>query len=195
MNKVSHSEGGVQLSLDLISQKKVNQSAEAVGRFTYEIIRDGEVIETFHSRNLITNEGLTYKTGVALLGTTAITTWYLVPVDDAPTIAAGDTYASHAGWAEVENYEEATRQEWEGAAGAAGVATNSADRVEITISSGGADIGGMALVGGGSDPTVKGDTAGGGTLFSVDAFDVGDRNLQANDIFRITYQYTFANAS
>lgn len=164
------------------------------GRFKIEIVRDGEVIEEFETPNLIVNQGLNYTNAAALLGGTAIGTWYLAAVSGSPTIVAGDTYASHSGWTEVTAYDEVTRPEWEGDAGAVGVVTNSANRAEFTIASGGATIGGMALVGGGSAASTKGDTAGGGTLFSASAFSGGNRTLVESDILRVTWQLTHSNA-
>jgi hypothetical protein len=193
MNK-SKGSGGERIVENVLAQRGFTERTRAHGKFIVEIERRGKIIEVFEQPNLIVNQGLTYKTGVALLDSTKISAWYGIPIDASPTIVAGDTYASHAGWAEITDYDEATRQVWTGVAGAAGVATNAAARIELTISAGGATIGGLALVGGGSDPTVKGNTAGGGTLFSASAFSGGNRALSESDVLRITYQYTFANA-
>lgn len=168
--------------------------ARGRGRFKIEHIRDGEVLETFYSPNLIVDEGLDQNQDVQFLGGTQITSWFLMLIDGTPTIDAGDTYASHAGWAEVTAYDEATRPAWTGAAGATGVVTNSANRADFTISTGGATVGGVALVGGGTDADTKGDTAGGGTLFSASAFGGGDRSLNESDVLRVTWEHTYANA-
>lgn len=140
------------------------------------------------ARNTVVDQGLNHKRSVIFLSGTQITAWFVMPVDGTPTIANSDTYASHAGWVEVEDYDEATREAWTGATtGTAGEVSNAASRAEFTISTGGATIGGCAFVGGGSDPGVKGDTAGGGTLMSVAAFSMGDRTLQEADVLRVTY--------
>jgi hypothetical protein len=190
----SGSRSGDRVVDGLEANKTVEGISVVQGKFLLEIVRDGEVIEEFETPNLVVNEGLNYQASVALLGGTGVDPWYVAPVDGSPTIAAGDTYASHAGWDEVEDYDEATRPEWEGASGATGVVTNSANRAEFTISEGGATIGGVALVGGGTDANTKGDTAGGGTLFSASAFSGGNRVLQESDVLRVTWQHTHSNA-
>ena len=138
--------------------------------------------------NTVVNQGLIYKMGSALLGTTPITSWFVMLISATPTIAVGDTYASHAGWTEETDYDETTREAWIGVAtGTAGEASNTASRAEFTVSVGGMDIGGCAFVGGGSAPSTKGDTAGGGTLLSAAAFSGGDRSLLESDVLRVTY--------
>src|SRR5690554_3891912 len=59
--------------------------------------------------NLITNEGKDHVLDVVLSGGSQITTWYIGLTDGTPTAAAADTAASHAGWTEVDDYDEATR--------------------------------------------------------------------------------------
>lgn len=140
------------------------------------------------ANNTVVDQGLNHKRSVIFLGGTQITAWYVMPTDGTPTIANGDTYASHAGWAEQTNYDETTREVWTGATtGTAGEVSNAASRAEFTISVGGLVVGGCAMVGGGTDPTVKGNTAGGGTLMSVAAFSAGDRTLLEGDVLRVTY--------
>lgn len=138
--------------------------------------------------NTVVDQGLNHKRSVIFLGGTQITAWFVMPVDGTPTIATGDTYASHAGWVEQDNYDEATREAWTGATtGTAGEVSNAASRAEFTISAGGETVGGCAMVGGGGAASTKNDTAGGGTLMSVAAFSGGDRVLQEADVLRVTY--------
>ena len=51
--------------------------------------------------NIVTNAGLDHLLDVTLSGGTQITTWYLGLTDGTPTVAAGDTSASHVGWVEI----------------------------------------------------------------------------------------------
>jgi hypothetical protein len=190
-NKTSSSES---VAASIIANQKEDGMTKGEGVFKMEVIRNGEVIDSEEFPNLIVNQGLNYKRDVALLDGTKIATWYLALVSGTPTIVAGDTYASHGGWTEVTNYTEANRPTWQGATDGTGVATNSSNRAEYTIGGGGATIGGAALVGGGSAGSTKGDTAGGGTLFSASAFSGGNRALVENDILRITWQHTDSNA-
>lgn len=150
------------------------------GRFLIQCHRDGKLLWTEEGPNLIVNAGLTYLNGVALTSVAQITTWYLGLVSSTPTIAAGDTMSSHAGWTEVATYDEAARQTWTGVAGSAGVSTNSASPAVFTIS-GTVTVGGVFLT---SVSTKSGTT---GTLFSAKAFS-SDRALVDNDTLTVTYQ-------
>lgn len=133
------------------------------------------------SHNIITNAGLTYLTGVALLTTTqiALTSWYTLITASAPTIAAADTMASHGGWTENVTYSQGTRPAWSGVAGAAGAASNSASPSVFTAN-GTSTAGGVALT---SVNTKSGTT---GTLFSGVAFTGGDRGLLSGDTLNVT---------
>lgn len=133
------------------------------------------------AHNLITNVGLTYLTGVALLTTTqiALTSWFTGLTATAPTIVAGDTMAVHAGWTENVTYSQATRPAWSGVAGAAGAATNSASPSVFTAN-GTSTAGGVFL---NSVSTKSGTT---GTLFSAVAFTGGDRGLLSGDTLNVT---------
>lgn len=186
---------GVRVMDEIVAQETFGDGARVLGQFHIEVVRAGEVIDSFVSRNLVVDQGLNHLRDVPLLSGTQITAWYVALIDGTPTIAAGDTYATQAGWTEVTAYDEATREVWTGASGATGVATNSATRAEFTISTGGATVGGVALVGGGTAASTKGDTAGGGTLLSASAFTGGNRPLSAADVLRITWQATVANAA
>jgi hypothetical protein len=130
---------------------------------------DGDLIDVgVIKRNLIVDVGLTYLIGSALIGVTPVTTWYVGLLGSAPTIAAGNTMASHAGWAEVHTiYSEATRPVWTGVAGAAGIVTNTASKARFTFTGPGT-VGGLFLA---SNNTKNGGT---GTLFSGKAFSGGD---------------------
>jgi hypothetical protein len=188
--------GGAERITDtVLASSGADEGAHGAGRYLFEIVRDGEVIDSWEQANTIVEQGLTYKTAAALLDGTKIAAWYVIPISGTPTIIAGNTYATHAGWTEVEAYDESTRRAWTGVAGSPGAATNAASRAEFTISSGGATIGGVALVGGGSAATTKGDTAGGGTLFSAAAFTGGNRTLSEADVLRVTWAYAFTNTA
>jgi len=164
--------------------------ARGEGKIFAEFVRNGEVFDRDDISNLFVNQGRTYSVGAGLIGVTAITNWRLILLGASPTVAAGDTYATHGGWTEFTNYVEATRPQWVGVAGSPGVVTNAASVGEFTIGTGGGTIGGAGMVGGGSAPTTKGDVAGGGTLWAAAAFGTGNRTLVVNDIIRITYQFT-----
>jgi hypothetical protein len=62
--------------------------------------------------------------------------WFIGLVDDAgfSAYAAADTMASHAGWAENDDYDEATREAWTPGTISAGSVDNSASPAVFTIS-------------------------------------------------------------
>lgn len=141
-------------------------------------------VEGMH--NIITNAGLNHKRDVVLLSGTQITSWYIGLTDGSPTVAAGDTAASHAGWVEVTAYSEGTRQAWTGASVGTGQASNTASVASYSIN-GTTTVGGLFLIGGTGSSTKGGST---GTLYSVVALSGGDRALQNGDTLEITYALT-----
>lgn len=144
--------------------------------------RNGVLQWRDESENLVVNVGLTYLIGVALLTTTqiALTSWFTGITATAPTVAAGDTMASHAGWTENTSYSQGTRPAWSGVAGAAGAATNSASPAVFSANAT-STAGGIFL----TSNSTKGGTTG--TLFSAVAFTGGDRGLLSGDTLNGTY--------
>lgn len=149
------------------------------GFWTMSCLRDGEEIWREEWENLVVNAGLTYLIGAGLISVTQITTWYIGLVNGAsPTFAAADTMASHGGWTENTNYDEANRVTWQGAAGAAGVTTNAGNVGVFTMSSS-VTIGGAFL----TSNNTKGGTTG--TLYAAGDFAV-DRSVVDNDVLQVT---------
>jgi hypothetical protein len=136
--------------------------------------------------NLVVNAGLNYALDVALSGATAITSWYVGLINDTPTIAAGDTMASHAGWTEFTAYDEATREAWTEAGVSAQSITNGASVATFTISTNSSVIAGAFLA---SDSTKSGTT---GTLFAAAAFS-SDKNADDGDTLEVTYAISAAD--
>jgi len=123
--------------------------------------------------NLVTNEGLDHSLDATLAAGTQITSWFLGLIDDSPTVAAGDTLASHAGWTEVTAYDEAARQAWTAGSVSGQSVDNNGSQATFTISTDSTNIGGAFLA---SDNTKGGTT---GTLYAAGAFTGGD--LVLND--------------
>ena len=142
----------------------------------------GNVKWTDEGTNLIVNTGLDYLLNNDLTAATM----YIGLTDGTPTVAAGDTMASHAGWVEVTAYDEAARLAWGQGAASGGVTTN-ATAVTFTANA-------TTTVGGGFLTTVatKGGTTG--TLFSVKAATEGDRALVAADTLDVTISLTVTSA-
>lgn len=126
----------------------------------YDSLGNLKWADGFH--NLVVTTGLnkvldaTFKTGLAAPA------WF-VGLKLVGTVAAGDTMASHAGWAESSAYSEATRQAFTPGAIAAGSVDNSAAKAVFSINAT-ATITGAFL----SDNSTKGGTTG--TLYGAGDF-------------------------
>lgn len=106
----------------------------AGGVFTYEHVRDGKIIDTWESRNLIVNQGLNHILDVALHATAATATWYIGVFEGNYTPLATDTAATIvASSTECTAYTEGVRQTYNEAAAAAQVTTNSASKATFTF--------------------------------------------------------------
>lgn len=145
--------------------------------------------ETRVWENLVTNAGLDYLLSAGLDGGSQITTWYLGLIDDSPTVAAGDTMASHAGWVEVTAYDEANRQTWTGGTVSGQSVDNVGNEATFTISADSTDIGGAFLV---SNNTKGGTT---GTLYAAGAFSGGDLVLNEDATLDVTATFTQEQAA
>lgn len=105
--------------------------------------------------------------------------------DGTPTVAATDTMASHAGWAEVVAYSEGTRP-------ALTLGTVSGQSVDNSASKASFSINATATVGGAF--VVTNSTKGGttGILYSVGAFAGGDKGVDNGDTLNVTVTLTSA---
>lgn len=146
--------------------------------------------ETWEDRfkNIVVNQGLDDLLDVTLSGGTQDTTHFIGLTDGTPTPAAGDTLASHAGWAEVTAYDEAARQAYVDAGVSAQSITNSASPAAFTISADATTIGGAFLAG---DNTKGGTT---GRIYAVGALGSGDVVLNDGATLDITATFTQAAA-
>lgn len=154
---------------------KDNQArAQAIWKFVARGA-DGKIKWIDEGKNLIVDEGLDYWLGASLSGASL----FVGLTDGAPTPNAADTMAIHAGWVEVEDYDEAARQAWVQGAVVDQAIDNAGNVATFTIS-------GATTVGGGfmSTDATKGGTAG--TLFNVRAAAEGDRALIAGDSLEVT---------
>lgn len=138
--------------------------------------------------NVVTNEGLDDLLDKYLKGSSYTAAFFVGLTDGTPTVAAGDTMASHAGWAEVTAYDEAARQALTLGSVSGQSVDNSASKAVFTVSTNGTTIGGAFL---GTNNT-KGGTSG--TLYSVAAFSAGDKSLDDGDTLSVTVTCTAASA-
>ena len=142
---------------------------------------DGLVKWTEVSPNTIVNTGLDYILDSSLSNATQTTTFYVGLTDGTPTVAVGDTMASHAGWVEVVAYTEANRITWVEAGASGQSITNSASTADFSINANGTTIGGAFLT---TDNTKSGTI---GTLVAAAAFGAGDKSADSGDTLQVTY--------
>lgn len=139
------------------------------------------------SRNLVVNTGLNDLLDKYFKGSTYTAAHYVGLTDGSPTIAAGDTMASHVGWAEVAAYSEGTREALTPGTVASQSVDNSASKASFSISST-VTIGGAFVT---TDSTKSGST---GTLYGAAAFTGGDRSVGSGDTVNVTITATAAAA-
>jgi hypothetical protein len=139
-------------------------------------------VDTFH--NLVVTEGLNKLITDTFKSSNYTSAWYVGLTDGTPTVIAGNTMASHAGWVEVVAYDEATRQALTLGSVAAGAASNVAAKATFTISANGTTIGGAFLCTDG----VK--SATDGILYGAGAFTAGDKTIDDNDTLAVTVTLT-----
>jgi hypothetical protein len=161
--------------------KVMGLSTQRENYYTIECFdRDGRLKWADQVRNLVTTEGLNDSLDKHLKGSGYTAAWYVGLTGASPSVAAGDTLASHAGWSEVTAYDEATRPALTLGSVAAGSVDNSASKARFTVSADGTAIGGAFIA---SDAT-KGGTSG--VLYGGGALSGGNRTLADGDYLDVT---------
>ena len=166
------------------------EKVKAGGVFTVSCYdKDGNLKWQDKTPNLVVNVGLKEMNEKFFTGSNYTAGWFLglYGASSSNTPAAGDTMASHAGWTEVEDYDEATRPACNfGTATTAdpSVISNAGSVAVFTINDT-TTVGGAFLT---SDNTKGGTT---GILFSAADFQApGDRSVIAGDVINLTYQFS-----
>lgn len=149
---------------------------------------DGQLKWVDEFDNLVVNAGLDDSLDKHLKGSSYTAAWYVGLTDGTPTPAAADTMASHAGWTEVEDYDEAARQTLTLGSVSGQSVDNSASKSVFTIDTNNTTVGGVFIV---SNSTKGGST---GTLYGVGAFSAGDKTIDDDDTLTVTVTCT-ASAS
>ena len=151
------------------------------------VCRDSECNEKWRevNKNLVTTVGLNHVLSSTLDGATQITAWY-VGLKAAGSAAAGDTMASHSGWAEVVAYSQAVRQTLTLGTAAAGSIDNTASKATYSIN-GTATVAGAFI----NSNNAKSGTAG--TLYGVVDFG-SSRAVISGDTLEVTVTLTAASA-
>lgn len=176
-------EGAARRPADTLLQAAVK------GRWEF-ICRDANGVEKWRDTidNIVVNAGLDYLLDAGLSGGTPITTWYLGLTSATPTVAAGNTMSSHAGWTEVTAYSEANRPAWTDGGVSSQSVSNSGSPADFTINADSTDIGGAFL----TSNNTKGGTTG--TLYAAGAFTAGNKSLDTSDTIEVTFTATAAAA-
>ena len=117
-----------------------------------------------------------------------ITAWYIGLMNATPTVAAGDTMGSHAGWTEYTSYSQATRVAYTGVESGQAV-TNSASPAIFTVNAGSTTVGGAFIT---SGSAISGST---GTLGPEAAFTGGNRSPANGDQIVVTYSLSAASVN
>jgi hypothetical protein len=146
--------------------------------------KHGKLKWTEEGDNLIVNTGLDDALDKWLKGSGYTAAFYVGLTDGTPTVAAGDTMASHAGWAEVTAYDEATREVLTLGTVSSQSVDNSASKASFTIDTNSTTVGGGFI----TTNSTKGGTSG--TLISAKAFTAADKSLDDDDVLNVTVTIT-----
>jgi hypothetical protein len=155
------------------------------GRFDFELKRGDGSVERWSEHNIIPNAALNDNLDVWASGGTQDTTWF-VGLAGTGTKAAGDTMGSHAGWAEITDYDEANRVAFVEAGVSSQSLSNTASPAVFTINAS-VTVAGAFL----AALNTKGGTTG--ILFAVSNFTGGNKTLGDNDTLTVTYTLTAAD--
>jgi hypothetical protein len=160
-------------------RKPVGSSSRSGGYFTLHLKKSGK---TYILKNLVPTVSLNYQNDVM----TGNTSFGGIPacglIGGSPSFSPSDTMASHAGWTEITNYDEAARPAWDALASSGGVTTSDTP-AEFTMD-GDTDVAGAFLC---TDNTKGGTT---GILFAEAAADGAPITVPDNEVAQLTYTYT-----
>lgn len=144
-------------------------------RFRIRNKETGEIEEFLDEiHNLITTEGFNHMLDAEFHGGSQVDPWY-VGLKLTGSAAAGDTYASHAGWTEFAEYSGDRKEFVEGAAANASI-TNTGSVATFDITSSGQIYGALLC-------SIASKDSGSGTLFSagnISSFRTVDSGDQVN---------------
>ncbi len=133
---------------------------------------------------MVTNAGLNHALASEFTSGGIIATWYLGLINNSPTptLAAGDTLASHAGWSETASYS-GNRPAWTNGA-VSGQATTNASTVNFAMS-GTVTVYGMFVCSAASGSS--------GTLWCTAAFTGGTQAVNNGDTLQTTFTISAAS--
>lgn len=171
---------------------EVSAGQQCVGflhRYEVECFRpDGSLRWQDECFNLVVNTGLDEYLDKTWKASSYTAAHYVLLTDGTPTVAAGDTMSSHAGWAEVTAYSESVRQTLTLGTVSSQSVDNSASKAAFSINADTTTVGGAGVT---TDST-KGGTSG--TLMGAAAFTGGDKSTDNGDTLNVTVTLTSAAA-
>lgn len=147
---------------------------------------DGRLKWEDHSDNLVMDVGLDEFLQRIWKSSGFTAADFIGLTDDSPSIVAGDTMASHAGWVEAEGYTEGTREAYTLGSVASQSVDNSASKASFSIDATDT-IGGAFAV----NESTKGGTSG--ILLGAAAFSGGDKAVANLDTLNVTVTSTAAS--
>lgn len=156
------------------------EEKQTVGfEYTFEVLKDGEVIDSWTEKNLVPTEGLNHILGVVLKGVSPVTTWYLGLYEGNYIPLPGDTAATFPGAAtECTSYLGSTRPPIVFGTVAGGAVDNSSNKVEVEFTANKTVYGGTI-----NSAAAKGATSG--VLLSAVRFGA-PKVLDTSSILRVT---------
>ena len=167
-------------NLKLGNQKlKTHYSFECYDRWGNLKWRDG-------FDNLVVIAGLNDALDKHFKASAYTSAWYVGLASGTPTFALVDNMATHAGWAEVHDYSEASRQTLTLGTISSGSVDNSASKAVFSIT-------GTITVGGAFLTTYQTKNVTSGTLYGGGAFAGGNRQVFAGDTLNCTLTLTASN--
>lgn len=150
--------------------------------------KDGNLKWSDTIDNLVVNAGLDDILDKYFKGSTYSAAHYVGLIDSSPTIAAGDTMSSHAGWTEVHTqYSESNREDLTLGTVSSQSVDNSSSKASFSITDT-VTVGGAFIT---TDNTKNGST---GTLYGAGAFSGGDKAVGSGDTLNVTVTLTSAAA-
>ena len=137
------------------------ENSEVHFEYLFEIVKNGEVVDSWKETNLVPTQGLNHILDVVLKQGTPIPAWYVGVYEGDYTPVAGDTAATFPGLAtEISAYAETTRPLVSFSAPSAGASSNSASRAEFSFNA-------IKTVRGGFVSSVNGKGSTSGLLLSA----------------------------
>ena len=159
------------------------------GYFTYDHIRDGEIIDSWIEPNIVVDEGLNYTLDAAFSSGSAIATWYVSLFKNNYTPLSTDVAATFPGGGVASEatteYSEATRPVWTEAGVVTKSITNTASPAVFTFASN-VTIYGAFLV----STSTKGGTTG--VLAAASKF-ASSRAMLTADKLNVTYSLSISS--